>query len=174
MNKRISRRDILKSGAALGAITLFAQPLKAAAPAPAAVTPALIEAARKEAKVSFYTAIELNTAQRLANAFEAKYPGIAVRIERSGAERVYQRIAQEQSSNIHAVDVVSSTDTSHFLDWTAKNWVEPYLTDGVIGRPAFRSLEILGAALQADGGTRSAFAASSIRRRSVSHGPLCR
>src|SRR5665811_1194518 len=47
-------------------------------------------------------------------------------------------------------------------------------TDGVIGRPAFRSLEILGAALQADGETRSAFAASSIRRRSVSHGPFCR
>src|ERR1019366_4736988 len=39
--------------------------------------------------------------------------------------------------------------------------------DGVIGRPACRSLEILGAALQADGGTRSAFAASSIRRRSA-------
>ena len=129
MNKRLSRRDILKSGAALGATTLFAQPLRAAPPPAAAVTPSLIEAARKEAKVSFYTAIELNTAQRLANAFEAKYPGIAVRIERSGAERVYQRIAQEQSSNIHAVDVVSSTDTSHFLDWTAKNWVEPYLTE---------------------------------------------
>jgi hypothetical protein len=48
------------------------------------------------------------------------------------------------------------------------------LRDGVIGRPAFRSLEILGAALQADGGTRSAFAASSIRRRSVSHVPFCR
>src|ERR1035437_8783094 len=48
------------------------------------------------------------------------------------------------------------------------------VTDGVIGRPAFRSLEIVGAALQADGETRSAFAASSIRRRSVSHGPFCR
>jgi hypothetical protein len=46
--------------------------------------------------------------------------------------------------------------------------------DGVIGRPACRSLEIVGAALQADGETRSAFAASSIRRRSVSHGPFCR
>src|ERR1039458_4656794 len=43
----------------------------------------------------------------------------------------------------------------------------PPTTDGVIGRPACRSLEILGAALQADGGTRSAFAASSIRRRSA-------
>src|ERR1039458_3896098 len=49
-----------------------------------------------------------------------------------------------------------------------------YPKDGVIGRPACRSLEIVGAALQADGETRSAFAASSIRRRSVSHGPFCR
>jgi hypothetical protein len=40
-------------------------------------------------------------------------------------------------------------------------------TDGVIGRPACRSLVNVGAALQADGGTRSAFAASSIRRRSA-------
>jgi hypothetical protein len=42
-----------------------------------------------------------------------------------------------------------------------------YPKDGVIGRPACRSLEIVGAALQADGETRSAFAASSIRRRSA-------
>src|SRR5664280_1602090 len=47
------------------------------------------------------------------------------------------------------------------------------LTDGVIGQPACRSLVNVGAALQADGETRSAFAASSIRRRSVSHGPFC-
>src|SRR5471030_729825 len=109
-NKRISRRDVLKTGAALGAATIFAQPLKAAAPPPSAVTPALIEAAKKEGKASFYTALELNTSERLARVFEAKYPGIAVRVERSGAERVYQRIAQEQASNINAVDVVCSTD----------------------------------------------------------------
>ena len=46
-------------------------------------------------------------AARLARAFEAKYPGIAIRVERSGAERIYQRIDQEQSSRIHAVDVVA-------------------------------------------------------------------
>ncbi len=125
----VSRRSVLKSGVALGAATVFAQPLKAAAPPPAAVTPALIEAARKEGKASFYTALELNTSERLARAFEAKYPGIAIRVERSGAERVFQRIAQEQSSRIYAVDVVCSTDPSHFIDWTSKNWVEPYVTE---------------------------------------------
>jgi len=122
---------MLKGSTALVAGGFFAQPLKAAAPPPSAVTPALIEAAKKEGKASFYTALELNTSERLARAFEAKYPGIAVRVERSGAERVFQRIAQEQSSRIYAVDVVCSTDPSHFIDWTspAKNWVEPYVTE---------------------------------------------
>jgi iron(III) transport system substrate-binding protein len=128
-HKHVSRRTILKAGAALGAATVFAKPLKAAPPPPSAVTPALIEAARKEAKASFYTALELNTSERLARAFEAKYPGIAIRVERSGAERVFQRIAQEQSSRIYAVDVVCSTDPSHFIDWSSKDWVEPYVTE---------------------------------------------
>jgi len=125
----VSRRAVLKAGVAISAATVFARPLRAAAPPPSAVTPALIEAARKEGKTSFYTALELNTSERLARAFEAKYSGITVRVERSGAERVFQRIAQEQSSRIFAVDVVCSTDPSHFIDWTSKDWVEPFVTE---------------------------------------------
>ena len=114
--RQLSRRGMLKAGVALSATTMFAQPLRATAPPSSTVTPALIEAARKEGKASFYTALELATSEPLARAFEAKYPGIAIRVERSGAERVYQRIAQEQSSRIFAVDVVCSTDPSHFID----------------------------------------------------------
>src|SRR6476620_2419415 len=122
---QVSRRTVLRGGLVVGAATVFAQPLKAAAPPPSEVTPALIEAARKEGKASFYTALELNTSERLARTFEAKYPGVAIRVERSGAERIYQRIIQEQASRIYAVDVVCSTDPSHFLEWTAKDkdWV---------------------------------------------------
>lgn len=126
-----TRRGLLKTSTALAAGALFAEPLKAAAPPPAAVTPALIEAARKEGKVSFYTAIELNVAERLGKMFEAKYPGIAVRIERSGAERIFQRIAQEQSSRITAVDVANSTDPAHYLDWKKNDWLAPYLPEDV-------------------------------------------
>ncbi len=61
-NGKWSRRDVLKVSAASAAGLVFAEPLRAAAPPPAAVTPALIEAARKEGKVEFYTALELNTA----------------------------------------------------------------------------------------------------------------
>jgi iron(III) transport system substrate-binding protein len=52
-----------------------------------------------------------------------------VRVERSGAERIFQRIAQEQSSRIAAVDVVNSTDPAHFIDWKNHDWVAPYVTE---------------------------------------------
>jgi iron(III) transport system substrate-binding protein len=130
-DRKWSRRDVLKTSTALGTAALFAEPARAAAPPPTSVTPQLIEAARKEGKVSYYSALELNVAERLGKAFEAKYPGIAVRVERSGAERIYQRIAQEQGSGINAVDVANSTDPAHYLDWKSKDWLAPYLPDDV-------------------------------------------
>src|ERR1700737_162580 len=130
-DRKWTRRDVLKTSTTLAAGTLFAEPVRAAAPPPATVTPALIEAARKEGKVSYYSALELNVAERLSKAFEAKYPGVVVRVERSGAERIFQRIAQEQGSGINAVDVANSTDPAHYLDWKGKDWLAPYLPDDV-------------------------------------------
>src|SRR5262245_22453916 len=129
--RNYSRRDLLKASSGLLAGAVFAQSAKAAAPPPVAVTTALIDAARREPKVSFYTALELTTSERLAKAFEAKYPGIAVRVERSGAERNFQRIAQEQGSGIRAVDVVCSTDPAHFIDWERNDWVAPFVPEDV-------------------------------------------
>jgi iron(III) transport system substrate-binding protein len=77
----------------------------------------LVEAARKEGKVVFYTAIELGVAEKLAGSFEKKYPGVTVQVERTGSERVFQRIAQERGSNIHNVDVINSSDAAHFIVW---------------------------------------------------------
>jgi iron(III) transport system substrate-binding protein len=131
MRSRFSRRELLKGSTALTAATLFAEPARAAASAPSPITPALIEAARWEGKVSFYTALELPVAERFGKVFEAKYPGIAVRVERSGAERIYQRIAQEQGSRINAVDVANSTDPAHYLDWKRNDWLAPYVPEDV-------------------------------------------
>ena len=111
MTRKLTKRDVLKGAGALG-LSAFAVRV-AAAPAAEAVTPALVEAAKKEGKISFYTAMDLQFAERLGKAFEAKYPGIAARVERSGAERIFSRIAQEYSSNIHAVDVVNTSDHAH-------------------------------------------------------------
>jgi len=56
--------------------------------------PELIEAAKKEGKIVWYTSVELELAEKVAKAFEAKYPGIPVQVERSGAERNFQRLSQ--------------------------------------------------------------------------------
>jgi iron(III) transport system substrate-binding protein len=128
--RSITRRDAL-TATALAAGAVFAAPLRAAAPEPAVVTPALIEAARREGKVSFYSALELSVAERFGKLFEAKYPGIAVRVERSGAERIYQRIGQEQGSRIFAVDVANSTDPAHYIDWKRNDWLAPYVPEEV-------------------------------------------
>src|SRR5712671_5921823 len=126
----ISRRDVLKASAAAG-VTLLVAPARAQAPAASAITPDLIAAAKKEGKVGFYTAMDLPVAEKLAKAFEAKYSGVAVRVERSGSERVFQRIAQEMASNIHACDVMNSADAAHFIVFKRNGWLAPYLPEEV-------------------------------------------
>ena len=127
-----SRRDVLKGSAALAIGTVFAEPVRAAAPPAEAITPALIEAAKKEGKCTFYTAMDLQFAEKLGKDFEAKFPGINVRVERSGAERVFTRIGQEYSSNVHAVDVVNTADQSHCIVWKKNGWIAQYLPEEVV------------------------------------------
>jgi len=91
----------------------------------------LIAAAKKEGKVVHYTSVDLPLAERVAKAFEAKYPGISVRVERTGAERVFTRIAQEQSSHIYACDVVQSSDAAHFVVWKREGLLAPYVPEDV-------------------------------------------
>ena len=128
--RRLSRRDVLKGSAALG-ITVLAAPAKAAAPEPVAITPDLVEAARKEAKVTLYSSMDLPVGEKLGKAFEAKYPGIAVQIERSGSERLFQRVDQEFASNIGAVDVINSSDASHFISWKKNGWLAPFVSEDI-------------------------------------------
>jgi iron(III) transport system substrate-binding protein len=127
-----SRRDVLKGSTAFAVGAVFASPVRAVPPAAEAITPALIEAAKKEGKVVFYTAMDLQFAERLGKTFEQKFPGISVRVERSGAERVFQRVGQEYKSNIHAVDVVNTADQSHVIIWKREGWLAPYLPEDVV------------------------------------------
>lgn len=102
----------------LGAAALAALPgARAAAPAPAPVTPELIQKATAEGKVVFYTAVDLVLAAEVAKRFQEKYPGISVQVERTGSERVFQRLAQEYAASIHSDDVVNSSDAAHFVFW---------------------------------------------------------
>jgi iron(III) transport system substrate-binding protein len=127
----LSRRAVVKGVAALAAAASAPRVSVAAAPEATPVTPQLIEAARREGKVVFYTAMDLPVGERLAKAFEAKYPGIAVRVERTGSERLFQRIGQEFSSRIFAADVVNSADAAHFIVWKRDGWLAPFIPEEV-------------------------------------------
>src|SRR5271163_4243013 len=128
MRKPLSRRTLLKGTAALG-VTAFAASVKAASPEPVSITPELIEAARKEAKVILYSAMDLPVGEKLGKAFEAKYPGIEVQIERSGSERLFQRLNQEFGSGIRAADVINTTDASHIISWKRNGWLAPFVSE---------------------------------------------
>src|SRR5215469_15515640 len=126
----LSRRAFLR-GASVLAAGGFSASVRAAAPPASPVTPALIEAAKREGKVVWYTSLDLPAAEKVARAFEAKYSPIAVRVERTGAERVFQRIGQEYTARIHAVDVVQSSDAAHFIVWKRDGILEPYVPEDV-------------------------------------------
>lgn len=126
-----SRRAVLKAAAANAAVTVFAVPTRAQAAESSEITPALVAAARKEGKLSFYTSMDLAVAEHVARSFEAKFPGITVRAERSGAERLFQRIQQEYKSRIHLVDIINTADAAHCLAWKRNGWLAPYLPEEV-------------------------------------------
>ena len=111
---------------------MFASPVRAEAPPPEAITPQLIEAAKKEGKVVLYTSIDLSVVGKdRGRRSRRNIGGIDVRVERTGAERVFQRIGQEYASNVHAVDVVNSSDASHLLAWKKQGILLPYVPEDV-------------------------------------------
>ena len=127
-----TRRDVLQGlgGSAL-VLPLLGRAAFAAAPTAEKVTAELIAAAKKEGKLSWYTSVDLPVGERIAKAFEAKYPGVTLRVERSGAERLFQRIGQEYASKIHAVDIVNSSDAAHFIVWKRDGLLAPYVPEEV-------------------------------------------
>ena len=129
MIRRPSRRTVLTGAAAVAAGAAAGWPRVSVAQSPPAleITPALIEAAKKEGKVNYYTSVEIKVAERMAKLFEAKFPGIAVKVERSGAERNFQRIGQEYASKIYNCDTVNSSDAAHFIVWKRDGLLEPVL-----------------------------------------------
>jgi iron(III) transport system substrate-binding protein len=128
--EKLTRRSVLA-----GATSAFAAGLVArsawAAPAVSTITPELIAAAKKEGKVVWYTSVDLVVAEKVAKAFELRFPGIAMRVERSGAERNFQRISQEHSSGIHECDVVNSSDAAHLIIWKREKMLAAYLPEDV-------------------------------------------
>src|SRR5690242_17247241 len=130
-SRAVSRRDVLKGAGTAALGTVFAAPVRAAAPPAEAITPQLIDAAKKEGAVVLYSSMDLPVGEKLGKAFEAAYPGVQIQIERSGSERLFQRVAQEFSSNIYAADIINSSDAAHFIPWKRNGWLMPFVSEDI-------------------------------------------
>jgi iron(III) transport system substrate-binding protein len=108
----------------------------AVGPAPALAQDARVEAAKKEGKVVWYTSLALPTAEKIGKLFEAAYPGIKVEVQRTGSQRILQRVMQEQQANLKLVDVIHTSDAGHFVLLKEKKLLMKYTPAGVDAFPA--------------------------------------
>src|SRR5262245_12780006 len=97
---------------------------------------ARVEAARKEGKVVWYTSLALSSAEKVAKLFEAAYPGIKVEVQRTGSQRILQRVMQELQANIKNVDVIHTSDAGHYVLLKDKKLLMKYTPAGVERFPA--------------------------------------
>jgi iron(III) transport system substrate-binding protein len=128
--RTLTRRLVL-AGATSALTASIAARSARAAPEVSTITPELITAAKKEGRVSWYTSVDLVVAEKVAKAFESRFPGVRVKVERSGAERNFQRISQERTSGIRDCDVVHSSDAAHLIVWKREGMLAAYLPEDV-------------------------------------------
>src|SRR5919197_2456903 len=78
----------------------------------------------------------LASAEKVAKLFEAQYPGIKVEVNRTGSQRILQRVMQELSANIKNVDVIHTSDAGHYVLLKEKKLLMAYTPAGVDKFPA--------------------------------------
>jgi iron(III) transport system substrate-binding protein len=87
--------------------------------------PQLVEAARRDGLVVWYTSVDLTVAQLLAEAFTAKY-GIQAEVNRNGSERIFSQFMKEAETGVQNADVVHTSDASNFVEMKGKDYLAPY------------------------------------------------
>jgi iron(III) transport system substrate-binding protein len=125
----LTRRGVLGVGLLLGL---------SAASGPVAAQ-GVLEQARKEGKVVWYSSLGLSLAQKVCDAFNKKGLGVTCELNRDGSERIFQKLMQEAGAGLAIADVVHTSDISHFLDFKAKGMLLRYAPAGSEKfRPEFR------------------------------------
>ena len=92
---------------------------------------ALLQAARKEGKVVWYTSLAIPSSTAIAHYFQNKYKGIEVEVHRTGSQRVLQRAMQESTAGIKNVDIIHTSDAGHFELLKDKNLLLKFTPSGV-------------------------------------------
>ena len=95
----------------------------------------LVQAARKEGKVVWYTSLALPSSTAISHYFENKYKGIQVEVHRNGSQRVLQRFMQEASAGLKNGDIVHTSDAGHFELLKDKGMLLKFTPEGVAAFP---------------------------------------
>lgn len=136
-----SRFLTLAGGAAAGlSIPRVAEAAKAVTDADVSK---LYDAAKKEGSVVWWTAhYAQDAAERVRDAFKAKYPGIEVQFIRQTAQVIYQRLAQDLKAGVHELDVFASTDEAHYVELKRQSALAQFVPADIDKIPAqFRNLD---------------------------------
>jgi iron(III) transport system substrate-binding protein len=103
---------------------------------------ARLAAARREGKVVWYTSLALSSAEKVAGLFEAAYPGVRVEVQRTGSQRILQRVMQELQANLKLVDVIHTSDAGHYVLLKERKLLAKYAPAGVEAfPPGFKDAE---------------------------------
>lgn len=94
----------------------------------------LVEGAKKEGKMIFYTSVETEFARSLTSAFETKYPFIKTDIFRSTHDKIFSRMNLERQTATFAADVVSvgEFETYHLRK---RGFITPYRSPSAAAYP---------------------------------------
>jgi iron(III) transport system substrate-binding protein len=95
---------------------------------------ALVEGAKKDGKMVFYTSVETEFARSLTSAFEAKYPFIKTDIFRSSHEKILSRMNVERQTGTFTADVVSVGEFETF-HLQRRGFIAPYKSPQAMAYP---------------------------------------
>ena len=98
----------------------------------AAVREDIIESARKDAEVVFYTTTNLEEAAAMSRHFKSKYPFLNVSINRAEGERIITKVLQETRAKKSFVDVIQTP--AFYLHALRKRGVMGEYASAEIGR----------------------------------------
>ncbi|MCC7281564.1 MAG: ABC transporter substrate-binding protein [Acetobacteraceae bacterium] len=138
-----TRRSVLSAAIAMPTLAA-ARPVLAQAPfAVPAFYPAdyaaMVEAARKEGRVSIYTSTDSAQAQGLLEAFKAAHPMIVVDWNDLGTNGSFNRVISEAAANQVGSDLVWTSAMDQLLSLVERGLTQPYRSPEIVHLPAWAS-----------------------------------
>ncbi len=91
----------------------------------------VMEMAKKEGKVVWYSSLSLPIAQELCNAYNAKKTGVECVLHRSGSGKLYTRWRNEAKAGIYEADVLHTSNIGHFVSLEKAEAIIQYAPKGV-------------------------------------------